>query len=77
MEEKRKITLQIPISLLSKFDEVAKNQLGIGRNSFFALAAVLLLAKTTPILGAKRRSQMIKELGDVLSTIVADSGKAA
>jgi DNA-binding ferritin-like protein len=77
MESKRKITLLLPLRILAAFDEVAKRQLGIGRNAFFAIAALLLLAKITPMLTAKRRSSLLNELEEAFSQVIAEARKTA
>jgi len=77
MESKRKITLLLPLRILAAFDEVAKRQLGIGRNAFFAMAALLLLAKITPMLTAKRRSSLLNELEEAFSQVIAEARKTA
>jgi len=74
---KRKITLQLPLPILSTFDEVAKQQLGIGRSAFFSLGALLLLARITPMLGGKRRSSLLNELETVFTGVIAEARKAA
>lgn len=77
MEAKRKITLMLPLRILAAFDEVAKRQLGIGRNSFFAIASLLLLAKITPMLTAKRRSSLLNELEEAFSQVISEARKTA
>jgi DNA-binding ferritin-like protein len=77
MESKRKITLLLPLRILAAFDEVAKRQLGIGRNAFFAMAALLLLAKITPMLTAKRRSSLLNELEEAFSQVISEARKTA
>jgi DNA-binding ferritin-like protein len=62
---------------LAAFDEVAKRQLGIGRNAFFAMAALLLLAKITPMLTAKRRSSLLNELEEAFSQVISEARKTA
>lgn len=77
MESKRKITLMLPLRILAAFDEVAKRQLGIGRNAFFAVAALLLLAKITPMLTAKRRSSLLNEMESAFAQVIAEARKTA
>jgi len=57
-----KVTLQIPRQALAVLDDVAKEQLGIGRNSFFTIAAVMLLVKMIAMAPAKKRAALLKEL---------------
>jgi len=77
MESRRKVTLQIPLRVLSVFDEVAKRQLGIGRNAFFSLGAILLLAKLAPLTAPKKRALLLKDLDSELQMIFLKAGKAA
>jgi len=77
MESKRKVTLQIPLRVLEAFDESAKRQLGVGRNAFFSIAAIMLLAKLATLLGPKKRATLLKELDSEFQSILLDAGKAA
>ena len=74
---RRKITLQLPLPLLATLDELSKRQLGIGRNSFFSLAALLLLIKMTPILPGKKRSSLLKEIEDTFNLEIERARKDA
>lgn len=75
MADKRKITLQIPLRVLAAFDEVAKRQLGIGRNAFFSMAALMMLAKLATILGPKKRAAILRDLEADFKAIVEKAGK--
>jgi len=74
---KRKITLLLPLRILAAFDEVAKQQLGIGRSAFFALSALLLLAKIAPMASARRRSSLLTELETEFNALMVEARKAA
>ena len=77
MEAKRKVTLLLPLRVLSAFDDVAKRQLGIGRNAFFAMAALMLLAKLATLMVPQKRAMLLKELESEFQTIIQKAGKAA
>ena len=77
METKRKVTLQIPLRILGAFDEVAKRQLGIGRNAFFSMAAIMLLAKLATLAAPKKRATLLKELDSEFQLLLEKAGKAA
>jgi len=77
MAAKRKVTLQIPLRILGAFDEVAKRQLGIGRNAFFSMAAIMLLVKLATLAAPKKRSILLKELDSEYQSLLEKAGKAA
>lgn len=77
MEGKRKIALVLPLRILASFDEVAKWHLGIGRSAFFALGALLLLAKIAPILAPKRRLALLNDLQEMLLAEIEKARKSA
>lgn len=74
---RRKLTLMVPQALMGMVDDVAKRSLGIGRNAFFCLGGVFLLAKLAPILPLKKRTAMVAELEMEWQKIVAELRKAA
>ena len=77
MEARRKVTLQIPVRILGVFDEVAKRQLGVGRNAFFSIAALMLLAKLATLSAPKKRALLLKEMESAFQAILVRAGKAA
>jgi len=74
---RRKITLLIPVKILMAFDELAKRQLGVGRNSFFAIAALMLLAKMCPILPGKKRSTLLNDIQNEFDLLMTELRKTA
>jgi len=74
---KRKITLMLPLQILATFDELAKRQLGIGRNSFFALSALLLLVELSPMVESKRRLMLLDDLEKMFVKAIGEARKAA
>jgi hypothetical protein len=72
-----KVTLQIPTPILAAFDAAAKSQLGIGRNAFFTIAAVLLLVKMTAILSPKKRITLLLELEEEFDRVLVKARKTA
>ena len=74
---RRKVTLMVPQALMGMVDDVAKRTLGIGRNSFFCLGGMLLIAKLTPILPTKKRLILLGELETEWQKIMEEARKAA
>jgi hypothetical protein len=72
-----KVTLQIPPGTLAAVDAVAKDQLGIGRGTFFAVAALMLLAQVAASTGGAKRSIRIRELESEFQAVIDKARKAA
>jgi len=74
---RRKITILVPVDLLGQLDVVAKRNLGVGRTSFFCLAAVLLLAQLGQSLPAKKRLSLLSELQLLWDRAMTEARKMA
>ena len=72
-----KVTLQIPRQALAVLDEVAKEQLGIGRNSFFMIATTLLLVNMVVMTPAKKRLDVLKKLEEEVLRVFEKARKDA
>lgn len=59
---RRRVTLLFPDDLLGLVDGVSKRALGIGRNGFFCLSALLLCARLAPIVPLQKRQLLLQAL---------------
>lgn len=74
---RRKITAHLPIGLLLQIEEVVSKRLGIGRNSFLALASGFLLIQLSRLQPRKSRMSLLSELEALLKETIADARRAA
>ena len=74
---RKKITLHLPSEIVGEVDLACKRYLGIGRNAFFVVGSILLLAKLTPFLNKTKRSVLLALLDSEWKTIVEDARKTA
>lgn len=74
---RRRLTVMVPQALMGLVDDVAKRYLGVGRNAFFCLGAMLLIARLSGTMDRKKRLDLLRELESVWQTIVDEARKAA
>lgn len=73
---KRKITATLPVTLAMRMDEVVQKHLGIPRNHFLAMSVAFMLARLAPMLTAKKRVQVLRDVKKVFDDIMDESNKA-
>lgn len=74
---RRKVTIMVPQMLMGTVDDVAKRYLGVGRNSFFCLGGVLLLAQLSKSMNQKKRHALLAELQTAWDEIMEDARQRA
>jgi hypothetical protein len=75
-KNRQQILLRIAPSTMSLIDIFAKRKMGIGRNAFFSLSALLLLTKLTGTIEGKKRMQIIKDLEETFKIELEKARKA-
>lgn len=71
--DKRKITAHLPITLALRMDELVHKQLGIKRNAFIAMSVSFMLAKLVPMLTAKKREQVLRDIEKSFEETMAEA----
>jgi hypothetical protein len=74
---KRKVTVMVPVGLMGVIDDVAKRWLGVGRNAFFCLGGMLLIAQLVKAMPQKKRLALLADLQTQWDAIMEEARKAA
>lgn len=74
---RRKVTIMVPQALVGMVDDVAKRYLGVGRNAFFCLSGVLLIAQLSKSMAQKKRQALLSDLQTTWDEIMAEARKMA
>jgi len=62
MNDRKKVNLLIPKTLVDLVDSVGKEYFGIGRNSIFVLGVATILIRYSSIIPSKNRAILLDEL---------------
>jgi hypothetical protein len=73
---RRKITIMVPQGLMGLVDDTAKRYLGVGRNAFFCLGGMLLIARLSLSMSQKKRATLISDLQTEWDALMVEVRKA-
>ena len=75
-KDRQQISLRISPQVMELIDLLAKKKIGIGRSSFFAISALIMLTKLTGTVEGKKRAHIIKDLEDAFKIEYEKARKA-